>query len=587
MSEDMVIDVENLSKSYALYRKPTDLLKEVLFGGVRHDVFWALRNVSFSVKEGQRVGIIGPNGAGKSTLLQVIAGNLKPTSGSVSVRGQISSLLSLAPAWNIEQTGLENIRFNLIVQGVPLPRIPSAIEDVIDFCELGAFIYQPVRTYSSGMSARLAFAIATAVDPEILIVDEVLGSGDAYFASKAYRRMIDFCDRGRALLFVSHAISAVQNLCNTAIWIQNGTIREMGAAEQVLKNYELDYRRTEDEALREVNRATSLIRRRNVMVDDLVDCGLCKLRLVPNSGDHFTETHFVRTISIAGLTSEVANVPLEIVDMRKQEIAAGLDLLDSEWGRMHSRGGHECRMLGRMSGRNPGGHIVVRNPVTEPGAEAHVDVAVEAMSVPGTETLSLELLDMRVGQWRSFRAESVRKIRNGWVRYSFSGSLPAVTEDIAAASHHAISERSLPAAEVLEVSMKVDGELTAVVRERQPFSIYVRVLFRKQVRLADIGIKITRSDGVYAYWQSSGMVGQNLENPAGEVGMIFHFDENPFGSGEYLLNAHVTNGWQYPLNYPYSEVLCRRINVFRFSVLQEFSGLDFGLVNHRVRVTVP
>src|SRR5262249_26511092 len=163
--------VERVSMAYRLYAKPADMLREALFGGVRHDTFWALRDVSLRVGEKQRVGIIGPNGAGKSTLLQIIAGNLQPSGGTVCVRGRISSLLSLAPAWNSEDSGLENVRFNLLMQGVAENRIPLLVDEIVEFTELGPFIFHPVKTYSSGMSARLSFAIATAIEPDVLIID--------------------------------------------------------------------------------------------------------------------------------------------------------------------------------------------------------------------------------------------------------------------------------------------------------------------------------------------------------------------------------------------------------------------------------
>jgi ABC-type polysaccharide/polyol phosphate transport system ATPase subunit len=585
MTEDLVLEARNLSKSYALYRKPSDLLKEALFGGVRHDLFYALRNVSFSVKEGQRVGIVGPNGAGKSTLLQLLAGNLQPTSGEVLTHGRISSLLSMAPAWNIEQNGLENIRFNLMVQGAKADQIPALVEDIVDFAELGTFIYQPVKTYSTGMSARLSFAIATSLDPEILIIDEVLATGDAYFVSKAYKRMLDFCDRGRALLFVSHAISAVQSLCDTVIWLQNGAIRQMGPADYVLKAYELDYRRCEDETLRHVNRAAMLQQRGSVTVEHLVNDLMWKLRLMPESGDHFTETHFVRRISIEGLSDDVVNVPLEFVDFQQNDVTSGLDVLSSEWGRMHRRAGIDCRMLSRLSGRNPGGHIILKQPLAQPGTEIPIEVDIEVGAVTGVERLSLQLLDMRVGEWRPFELRTRREVK-GWASCRFVGNLPIVAKETALRTHQVISDRTTPGVQILDVSLIADGAETVIVRERQSFSIRVRVLFRSEVPLADVGIKLSRSDGVYVFWQSCGIVGKNLQNASGEQVVFFHFDDNAFGQGDYVVNVSVGNGWDYPLNYPYSEILCRQINILKFSVQPELNGLDFGVVNQRVRVTV-
>ena len=253
MSDNIVIDIQNVSKSFPIYAKHSDMLKEAVFGGIRHDLFWALRDVSFSVRAGQRVGIIGPNGAGKSTLLQIITGNLQPTSGSVSVDGAISALLSLVPAWNIEQTGIENIRFNLLLRGCSSEHITELTEEIVDFSELGSFMSQPVKTYSAGMSARLSFAIATAVSPEILIIDEVLAVGDGYFANKAMRRMKEMCDRGRALLFVSHSTSAIRSMCDTAVWFEGGEIRLKGSVDYVIKQYELDMLRGDEETTRAGN----------------------------------------------------------------------------------------------------------------------------------------------------------------------------------------------------------------------------------------------------------------------------------------------------------------------------------------------
>ncbi|MFN6200954.1 MAG: ABC transporter ATP-binding protein, partial [Acidobacteriota bacterium] len=172
MTTSTVIKVDNLSKSYDVYKKPQDLLWEFFTGKVNHDVFWALRNVSFNIYEKQRIGIIGPNGAGKSTLLKILTGNLTPTSGQVEINGKVSALLSMASSLNPEESGMENIKFNLLLNGVPQKKIPTLVDDIVEFAEIGSFIYSPVKTYSSGMNARLSFGIATAMEPEILVVDE-------------------------------------------------------------------------------------------------------------------------------------------------------------------------------------------------------------------------------------------------------------------------------------------------------------------------------------------------------------------------------------------------------------------------------
>ncbi len=193
-------------------------------------------------------GSSAPNGAGKSTLLKILTGNLSQTAGLVDVRGKISALLSLTSFLNPDQTGLENIRFNLVVNGASKGDIARLTEEIVDFTELGAFISAPVRTYSSGMMTRLAFGISTAITPDILVIDEVLGAGDAYFAAKATVRMLELHARdGRC--FRQPLDAAVQMLCDTAIWIDNGQVREIGPVDEIARRYEADFRRKEDEHL--------------------------------------------------------------------------------------------------------------------------------------------------------------------------------------------------------------------------------------------------------------------------------------------------------------------------------------------------
>ena len=297
MTRKPVISVQNLSKAYSIYARPRDMLLEAIFGGSRHDVFWALRDVSLDVLEGQRIGIIGPNGAGKSTLLKILTGNLSPTSGTVQVTGKVSAMLSLTSFLNPDQTGLENIRFNLIVSGAPRADIPQLTEEILDFTELGAFIHAPVRTYSSGMSARLSFGISTAITPDILVVDEVLGAGDAYFSAKATVRMIELCEQGRALLFVSHAMNAVQLLCDTAIWMDKGQIREIGPIDEIARRYEADFRREEDEHLREGNAVRRSALANKVLPAEIGRPDVWRLRLSGPQG-RVVDTHYVRRIEV-------------------------------------------------------------------------------------------------------------------------------------------------------------------------------------------------------------------------------------------------------------------------------------------------
>jgi lipopolysaccharide transport system ATP-binding protein len=224
MHKNTAIKVKNLTKTYKLYDKPIDRLKESLhpLGKKYHKDFYALNNVSFEIKKGETVGIVGKNGSGKSTLLKIITGVLTPTSGRVTIHGKISAILELGAGFNPEMTGLENIYLNTSINGMNKAQTDKKIDEIVAFAELGEFIHQPIKTYSSGMKARLAFAVSINVDPDILIVDEALSVGDAAFARKCFAKMEDIRSKGATILFVSHSEGSIVSLCNRAIWISNG-----------------------------------------------------------------------------------------------------------------------------------------------------------------------------------------------------------------------------------------------------------------------------------------------------------------------------------------------------------------------------
>ncbi len=235
---DIAIKVENLTKVYHLYDKPVDRLKESLhpFRKKYHNDFYALKDVSFEVKKGESVGIIGKNGAGKSTLLKILTGVLTPTQGQVNVRGKVLALLELGTGFNPELTGIENIYFNGAILGSSREEMDQKIDAIIEFADIGDYVHQQVKTYSSGMYVRLAFGVIANMDPEVLIVDEALAVGDAVFTQKCMRYIRSFQERG-TLLFVSHDIGAVQNLCQSAVWLERGQVQKVGTAKAVAEAY--------------------------------------------------------------------------------------------------------------------------------------------------------------------------------------------------------------------------------------------------------------------------------------------------------------------------------------------------------------
>lgn len=235
--KNSIISVKNLTKTYKIYNKPSDRLQDVIFPWKkRHTLFNALSDVTFSVKKGRHLGILGANGAGKSTLLQIISGVLSPSSGQIEINGSIAALLELGAGFNTELTGRENVRFLAPMLGIMPEEADDFFQKICAFAELGDFINQPVKLYSSGMFARLAFAMNVSSQPDILIVDEALAVGDAFFQQKCLRKMKEYREFG-TVLFVSHDIAAIKNLCDDALWLEKGAVREYGPAESVCQHY--------------------------------------------------------------------------------------------------------------------------------------------------------------------------------------------------------------------------------------------------------------------------------------------------------------------------------------------------------------
>src|SRR5262245_6270990 len=228
MSSELVIGAHGVGKAYNIYRRPEDRLKQMFFRRRRYyEEYWALRDVSLDVRRGETLGIVGRNGSGKSTFLQIACGTLEPTSGHIETRGRIAALLELGAGFNPEFTGRENVYLSASILGLTPAQVYERYPAIVDFAGIGDFLEQPIKTYSSGMQARLAFAVAAHVDADILIVDEVLAVGDAAFAQKCMRFIRRFKDRG-TLLFVSHDVSAVVGLCDRAVWLDGGMVRDVG-----------------------------------------------------------------------------------------------------------------------------------------------------------------------------------------------------------------------------------------------------------------------------------------------------------------------------------------------------------------------
>lgn len=245
-SDELAIKVQSLSKCYQIYDRPSDRLRQFVTPTLQrlagrsqqqyYRDFWALRDISFEIKRGDTVGMVGRNGSGKSTLLQIICGTLSPTAGQVEIRGRVAALLELGAGFNPEFSGRENVYMNATLLGLTRQQTDDRFDAIAAFADIGAFLDQPVKTYSSGMYVRLAFAVIAHVDADIMVVDEALSVGDAVFTQKCMRFIRSFQERG-TLLFVSHDMGAVQNLCRSALWLGGGQMRQAGQSKQVVESY--------------------------------------------------------------------------------------------------------------------------------------------------------------------------------------------------------------------------------------------------------------------------------------------------------------------------------------------------------------
>lgn len=348
---------------YKIFSSRTDNLVDALGLGwltrrqTRFREFWALRGIDLTVPHGARVGVIGRNGAGKSTLLKLITGTLAPTEGRIELQGSVQALMDAGAGFHPEFTGYENIHAALTYQGFGKEQLAEAERDIAEFTELGKFLEQPLKTYSLGMQARLAFATATAVRPELLVIDEVLGAGDAYFISKSVERMQQITESGASMLIVSHALSQITQLCQEAIWLERGRIVMQGRSLDVVKAYERYIRELEDARIRDRNEKRSKGTYTSLELDH--PTGSLQLRLA--------------VVSEPGTTCEVAQVKLlrDSATIEAIEVGAPQDvnaahtaflvLEGSNWSRPIEYGDTYARTLTRESDDAPALGTVVFN----------------------------------------------------------------------------------------------------------------------------------------------------------------------------------------------------------------------------------
>lgn len=237
MTEAAIIELEQVSKFYRLYRHDFDRVREIFSGKAHHQKHFALQDVSLDVSRGEVVGVVGKNGAGKSTLLKLLANTMQPSTGRIAIKGRVAALLELGASFHPEMSGHDNIYLNCSIQGLSKAETDAIYQDVVNFSGIAEFIHRPVKTYSSGMFVRLAFSIATHIDPDILIIDEALSVGDGVFARRSFDRIMDFKRAGKTIFFCSHSLYQVEALCDRVVWLDQGRIRTSGSPARVVTEY--------------------------------------------------------------------------------------------------------------------------------------------------------------------------------------------------------------------------------------------------------------------------------------------------------------------------------------------------------------
>lgn len=318
----LAIHVENLSKCYQIYDRPRDRLKQFLMPQLREIAgfsskkyfreFWALRNVSFEIKRGESVGIVGRNGSGKSTLLQIICGTLTPTSGIVKVSGRISALLELGSGFNPEFSGRENVYLNGTIHGLSQDQIDEKFDSIAAFADIGEFMDQPVKTYSSGMYARLAFSASMFVDPDILIVDEILAVGDAPFQAKCMRAFHRLRDDGCSIIIVSHDSYMVKNFCERALYLQKGNFVKFGKSASVVDLYNLE---VENSQIKNINLDSSVEEQQGVTPIEPMGIGLFRIssvELIGLDGNPTSSISSGETITLSFRYKVLTKNPLKV-----------------------------------------------------------------------------------------------------------------------------------------------------------------------------------------------------------------------------------------------------------------------------------
>jgi lipopolysaccharide transport system ATP-binding protein len=547
---DIAIQVCGVSKVYRIFKTKRHQVLDLLGFPLQKknfDEFWALRDFDLVVQRGEKIGLIGHNGAGKSTLLKIIAAQVAPTVGRVTVNGKVQALMELGTGFHPEFTGRENVFSALGYQGIVGAAARTRFDEIVDFSELEEFIDNPVKTYSAGMYARIAFSVATAIEPEILIIDEVLGAGDAYFAGKCVDRMNDITQRaGATILFVSHDMSSLLRLCDRAVWLKKGRSVLDGPAHEVVKEY-IDAMRYETE-LRHRSREMQLSKgmaRMLMTSDDVFKKLLLRFRV---DGDHPRYRHLVRRLAIYRREELLGHIDVgDAMDNGQQEqsyLISGKDTTDwSESMRMEQGFG---RYYCDCGGTEPHAPFVLAVPYYLKDSLADMELVIEG-ELDSRETVFVELWDDS-GHYNRIGAPS--SISDGTYRIPLNPdegaavdvhpqtTLPKLTSPVRRATEDEFSADRVVAIERVELLDSL-GESKRVFPMGASVSVVIEYEAHREVADPVFAVTFHRVDGIQMDHQNTRLLGEHIRHIQGVGVARFSFSPLRLGPGEYFITVAI------------------------------------------------
>lgn len=606
---DLAVKIDNMSKMYKLYRRPMDKVLDVF--GINNMLFWrkhyfqefwALREIDLEIKKGERIGFIGRNGAGKSTLLKIITGNISPTEGTVNVNGNIQALMELGTGFHPEFTGRENIRASLAYQGLSPAEIRKKEDEIIDFAELEEFIDQPIKTYSAGMYARLAFSTATSIEPEILIIDEVLGAGDAYFAGKCVDRMKQITSQtGATVFFVSHDLDSVLRLCDRAIWLDRGRVVAEGDTLQIIKMYTASVRKQDEMRLKLRNLRIKKKSIRGIEIDDPTRYQfIC--HLITEDMSHPKEKHPIFRVALYEKDKMLTEI--NVGDAMDNDISqtsyVSIEPGYINWGNPYKVNGRFARNFENTGGKYMHAVFILRVPEIEFHRE---NLRIEVEYLDNTrEDIFFEIYFKdnytRLGCLYGNNTGKIQKL-------SFDIPQAILEEKIEASEELAIKEADKDSDAEDDGSAKIDDvyggggvdmdkvsllnkndEDTHVYTSGEEMCIRIHYKVRQTVNHPTVIVAIYRMDGICVSQVISQKDGFTVPHLEGKGFIDVRYSPLLLGKGDYVISLGIFKPVNL-LNPQEQTSYCVHDRKYQFKVVQpEDIKMELGVVNHPVKWSI-